>query len=94
MAESEWVLGSPDRLIRIVLHGVTGPIRVNGRTYSFDMPSWMIFDDEQIAAILTYVRREWGNTGSPIDPALVTEIRQATSGRDDAWTAAELERLR
>jgi mono/diheme cytochrome c family protein len=93
LAESEWVLGSPQRLIRIILQGGGGPIRVNGRTYSLDMPSWKIFDDEQIAAILTYVRREWENTGSPVDTDLVKKIRLATATREEAWTAEELERI-
>jgi len=93
LAESEWVLGSPQRLIRIVLHGLGGPIQVDGRTYSLDMPGWRIFDDEQIAAILTYIRREWENTGSPVESDLVKRIRLATATREEAWTAQELEAI-
>jgi len=58
-----------------------------------DMPSWTVFDDEQIAAILTYVRREWENTGSPVDIDLVKKTRLATAPREEAWTAEELERI-
>jgi mono/diheme cytochrome c family protein len=93
LVESEWVLGSPQRLIRIVLQGLGGPIRVNGRDYSLDMPGWQIFDDEQIAAILTYIRREWENTGSPIETDLVKKTRLATAKREEAWTARELEKI-
>src|SRR5204863_506068 len=43
-----------------------------------------------LAAALTYVRRSWGNTASPITPAAVQEVRGATAGRKKAWTVAEL----
>ena len=49
--------------------------------------------DEQIAAVLTYIRREWGHAGSPIDPAAVAETRRATAGRTRPWTNDELTKL-
>ena len=48
--------------------------------------------DEQIAAVLTYVRREWGQTASPVDPATVAQTRAATADRTRPWTNAELAR--
>jgi mono/diheme cytochrome c family protein len=48
-------------------------------------------NDEQIASVLTYVRREWGNTGSPVDPEDVAEIRGMTKNRSRPWTDAELQ---
>ena len=90
LVDSDWVLGSPNRLVRIVLHGLHGPINVKGKIFQLDMPSLGVFDDDQIAAILTYVRREWGHTASPIEPSLVKQIRAETEKRDDAWTEAEL----
>jgi mono/diheme cytochrome c family protein len=54
------------------------------------MPSMGMFDDEQIAAILTYVRREWGNTAAPVEPKTVKQIRTETASRQEAWSQAEL----
>lgn len=90
LVESEWVTGSQERLVRIVLHGVRGPIVVKGQTYSLDMPGLAVFEDEQIASIITYVRREWGHTASPVTAATVKKIRDATSEREEGWSEAEL----
>ena len=46
--------------------------------------------DEQIASVLTYVRREWGNTGAPVSVEDVQEIRGLTKTRTRPWTDAEL----
>jgi mono/diheme cytochrome c family protein len=90
LVDSDWVLGSPQRLVRIVLHGLHGPINVKGKAFQLDMPALGVFDDDQIAAILTFVRREWGHTANPVEPDLVKTIRAETEKRDDAWTEAEL----
>ena len=90
LVDSEWVLGSEQRLTRIVLHGLTGPIKVNGRQWYLEMPSMGMFDDEQIAGILTYVRREWEHGGSPVKPETVKRIRTETAQRQEAWSASEL----
>jgi mono/diheme cytochrome c family protein len=50
--------------------------------------------DEQIAAVLTYVRRSWGNAAQPVSPSDVQEARGATVGRKRAWTEAELSAVR
>ena len=90
LADSEWVLGPPQRLARIALHGVRGRITVEGQNYELDMPSFGVFDDDQLAAILTYIRREWGHHADPVDPQLVKNIRAETSRRDEAWSEEEL----
>jgi len=87
---SEWVAGSELRLIRIVLHGLRGPIKVKGDTFELDMPSLGVLDDDQIAAALTYVRREWGHSFEPVSPASVKKVREETAAREDAWTMADL----
>ena len=74
-------------------HGVTGPITVHGRTYDMEMPPLKGFTDDQIAAILTYARREWEHTGDPIDGETVTKVREATKAREAAWTEAELKKV-
>jgi hypothetical protein len=88
-ARSGW-RGPPERLIRILLHGLRGPIKVKDQTYELDMPSLGILDDEQIAGVLTYVRREWGHGYSAVTPALVKQVREETAKREDAWTEPEL----
>jgi mono/diheme cytochrome c family protein len=90
LMESEWALGSTDRLVRIILHGVGGPITVKGKLYELEMPGLGVFDDEQIAAIATYVRREWGHGASPVHPDKVAEVRSQTGDRLETWTEAEL----
>jgi mono/diheme cytochrome c family protein len=73
-------------VIRIVLHGKEGEMLMP--------PVGGSLSDEQIANVLTYVRRSWGNMGSAIAPADVQEVRGATMGRNKAWTEAELEAIR
>jgi mono/diheme cytochrome c family protein len=90
LADSEWVLGSEQRLARIVLHGVSGPLKVKGASYALDMPAMGVFNDEQVAAILTYIRREWENGAPPVEPATVKQIRTAHARRSDAWRQEEL----
>ena len=90
LLDSEWVLGLHERTVRIVLHGVRGPIRVANRYYTGDMPAHGALDDQQISSILTYVRREWGHDASPVDPAQVAAIRAATKNHADAWSPEEL----
>jgi len=90
LVDSEWPVGPPERLVRIVLHGLRGQLNVNGRTYELDMPSLGVFEDEQIAAVLTYIRREWGHTADPVEPELVKKIRAETEKREEAWSEAEL----
>ena len=93
LLDSEWVLGPAERPVRIVLHGVRGPIRVLGKTHTGDMPPLGILPDEQIAAILTYVRRAWGHTASPVATEDVQRIRAATADHTDAWSPEELTQI-
>lgn len=92
--DPEWLARPPAQLIRIVLHGLRGPVVVMGRTYELEMPTLWVLEDEQIAATLTYVRRTWGGGGlSFVDRATVTAIRKATEQRLDPWTVEELDAL-
>ncbi len=98
LAKSEWANGSEERIIRILLHGLSGPIKVEGKEFNSVMPAigpgGYNFSDEKIAAVLTYVRQEWGNNSPAISAAKVTEIRtKAAAGRSTPWTAAELEAI-
>ncbi len=90
LAGSEWVAGPDRRLIRILLHGMRGKIKVKGEEFELDMPALGVLDDEQIAALLTYVRREWDHGYAPVTPETVKQVRQETEQREDAWTVADL----
>lgn len=94
---SEWVLESDQRLIGIVMDGVMGPIEVLGKTYTVPeiqpmMPGLRMnpeFTDEQLAAIMTYVRNAWGNGAKPIPTEAVTRYRETVAPRAP-WTPEEL----
>jgi mono/diheme cytochrome c family protein len=78
--------------IRIVLHGFRGAIERNGVKYNGVMQPWhSVLSDDEIAAILTYVRTSWGNTGGEISPEDVARVREATKSRVTQYTEAELE---
>lgn len=92
LAKSEIALGKEDRVIRIVLYGLSGPVEVEGKTFNGAMPAWgATLSDEQISAVLTYVRNSWGNKAAPISVDKVKEIHKATSGRGKPWTIQELD---
>ena len=90
LRNSPWVTGHEGRLIRIVLGGVRGPIRVNDQVLNMEMPNLAVLDDRQVASILTYARREWGHAADPVDPETVAKTREQVKGRPDAWTEEEL----
>ncbi|HMC78775.1 MAG TPA: c-type cytochrome [Vicinamibacterales bacterium] len=84
---SEFALAStPTIPIRIVLNGKEGSVGLMP-------PLGGALTDEQVAAALTYIRREWGHTASPIDPAVVAQTRRETAGRTRPWTTEELTRM-
>lgn len=91
---SDWVKGDATRLARILLHGLKGPIQVGGRVYgggdAVPMPSMAGLEDGQIAAVLSYVRKEFGGVSGEISIESVRKVRLATAERADPWTAEEL----
>lgn len=95
---SEWVTGSEDRLIRIVLHGLQGPVKVKGTEYNGVMlptgpGSGFNLSVEKVAAVITYVRKEYGSGASAVSAAKVAEVLSATGRSRAPWTAAELEKV-
>ena len=92
---SEWVTGDEAKLIRIVMHGLSGPVEVAGQTFDGAMPPWgAVLNDPQIAAVASYVRSAWGNKAAPITAASVAGIRKATTKRKTPWTAAEIAQVK
>ncbi len=66
IAGSEWVKGDQKRLIDVVLNGLKGPIEVNGQPFDGMMPPVDYLEDEEIAQVLTYVRKEFGDNSPPV----------------------------
>lgn len=77
LANSEWVNGPVSNLIKIQLRGLQGPITVDGKEYNFPAPMTPLAfqTDEQIAAVLTYIRGNFGNTAPPVLPEQVKMLR-------------------
>ncbi len=91
LVDSDWVLGNAEILPRIIIHGLAGPIKVNGQAWSLEMPPLgAALNDEQVAGVITYIRREWEHGASPITTAAVAKIREQNKARTKAWTEAEL----
>ncbi|MBI3693444.1 MAG: cytochrome c [Acidobacteria bacterium] len=88
---SSWVAGPEDRLIKIVLHGLRGAIRVHDKTYNQEMPGFgQVLTDADIASLLSFVRKRFGEASAPILPATVGRVRAATRNRTGYWTVDEL----
>jgi mono/diheme cytochrome c family protein len=90
LVDSDWVLGKPDVTARIVLNGLGGPVKVGNRTWDLSMPPMGMLSDEEIAGVLTYVRREWEHNGSPVDAKFVAGVRKQYADHPNSWTADEL----
>jgi len=91
LAGSDWVSGPEEKIILTVLHGLAGEILVNGEKWNSMMPAQgATLDDRKVAAVLSYIRSEWGNSAPPVVPESVTTLREKF--KDHApWTAADLE---
>ena len=91
LAGSPWVLGDLNRSVKIVLHGLEGPVEVLGKSYDLVMPpQGGMLNDEQIAAILTHVRTSWGNSATNVHPTHVALQRNLNGGRIEPWKSEEL----
>ncbi len=94
--DSQWVAGKPETLVKILLHGLTGPVAVAGETYNpaADMPGLganPAMSDQTLADIATYIRNEWSNKADPVPASLVKRQRDLTKDRSARpWTAKEL----
>lgn len=97
LAGSDWVTGSEEILVRVVLHGLSGPIKVKGKDYGAVpmVPTiWASWSDEEIAAVLSYIRFDWGNDASEVSAETVKRIRDEVGSRTTPWTAPELEQFK
>jgi len=83
---SSFALAPAEIPIRILMNGKEGATGLMP-------PVGGTLNDDQIASVLTYVRREWGQTADPVDATAVTALRGASAGRTRPWTEAELNAL-
>ncbi len=93
LTANKWVLGSEDRLIKLALKGLLGPIEVSGKKYPGQVPMTPfggLLNDEEMAAVLTYVRNSFGNQGSAILPERVKKVRAATESKQDFYSPEQL----
>lgn len=91
---SEWLKEKePGRVIRIVLNGLNGALDLNGKSFNGSMVPWRdTLTDEEIAAVLTYVRKDkaFGNNAAEVKPEQVKAIREKTAARTQPFTPDEL----
>jgi mono/diheme cytochrome c family protein len=95
LAGSDIVTGGTERLARIALHGLTGPVTVKGATYNMPggmPPQGVAMSDGDIANVLTFIRNTWGNEASMVTKEMVTKVRDTEKGRTAQWTIADLEK--
>ena len=85
VAASEWVVGDEKILANILLHGVNGEMIVKGNKYNGAMPAWKSLSDDELAAVLTYIRTDWGNTAPPITAVTIKSQREITKARTEPY---------
>ncbi|MCP5537565.1 MAG: c-type cytochrome [Akkermansiaceae bacterium] len=95
LVKSEWVTGNATRLSKVLLHGMTGPVRVDGTVYTpaLAMPGLganAAISDQDIADVMTFVRNSWGNKAKAVDAKLVKQVRTDTKDRSEPYKATEL----
>ncbi len=90
LSKSEWVDASdPGVMIRILLHGIHGPLTVEGVQYNGEMPDFAKLSDAEIAALVTHVRSSFGNAASATDAKTVAQVREATQDQQAPWKGDE-----
>lgn len=90
---TNWAQGNSDRLIKLTLNGLMGPIEVAGKKYPGQVPMTPfggLLNDEEIASVLTYVRNSFGNKASPIRPGQVKKVREEIKGKVGLYSPEEL----
>ena len=96
LAGTKWVLGSEERLIKIALDGLYGPIEVLGQDYAGTVPmtpNRNLLNNRELASVLTYVRNAFGNDAGPVSEENVQKIREETQSKEGFYTAEELLKL-
>ncbi len=93
LAKSPWVTDDAERLIKLTLYGLMGPLEVNGKKYDGQVPMTPfggLLKDEELAAVLTFVRNSFGNAAAPIQADEVQNVRAKNPGRVMLYHTEEL----
>ncbi|MEN9884931.1 MAG: hypothetical protein RLZZ420_2148, partial [Bacteroidota bacterium] len=93
LAASKWVTGSEERLIKLVIKGIYGPIEVNGKKYPGQVPMTPyggMLNDQEMATLLTYVRNAFGNKAPAVSAEKVKQVRAAIKDKSGFYTPDEL----
>lgn len=75
LANSDYLMADKDRSIDNIIHGLSGEIKVNGKTYDMEMSAFDL-SDEEVSDVLNYVRNSWGNKGAAVTPEEVRAVRK------------------
>ena len=93
LAGSRWVLEDEERLIKLTLKGLYGPIEVLGESYDSKVPMTPyegLVNDQEMADVLTYIRNAFGNKAAPISASKVAQVRAAVADKKGFYNPAEL----
>jgi mono/diheme cytochrome c family protein/glucose/arabinose dehydrogenase len=93
LASSPWVTDDAERLIKLTLFGLMGPLEVNGKKYDGQVPMTPfggMLNNQELADVLTFVRNSFGNDAAPIKADDVQKVRAANPGRMMLYTTEEL----
>lgn len=93
LTNTKWVTGNEERLIKVVLKGLLGPLEINGRKFPGQVPMTPfegLLNDEEVASVLTYVRNSFGNQAPAIQPELVKKVRAAVVDKKDFYSPDKL----
>ena len=80
---------SEQRLVRSLAQGLHGELKMDGEVWDMEMPA-LAGPPEDLAGVLTYIRREWGHGADPVTPETVEAILEVSRDRKGPWTVDEL----
>lgn len=96
LSGTRWVQGSEEKLIKLVLKGLHGPITINGKDYPGQVPMTAyegLLTDEEIASVLTYIRNSFGNLSDAVMPETVKKVRAEVKDKKGFYSPVELEKM-
>ncbi len=91
LADSHWVTQGDGRMAAaIVLRGLQGTVKVQGATYEGHMPAFAgQLSDAEIAAVVTHIRRSWGNDAAAVSAEAVADVRETHDGDAGPWQGGD-----
>ncbi|HMS68834.1 MAG TPA: c-type cytochrome [Saprospiraceae bacterium] len=97
LAGSKWVMGNTDRLVKITLNGLYGPMEVNGKQYKGNVPMTPyggMLNDQEMSEVLNYIRQSFGNIASEwITEEKVATVRKNTRSFSGFYKPEDLLKL-